>query len=68
MRNFSSESYDLLIFNITNSDAGLYYCGTEEIRREEVKDEEYINLRYVYGYGSVTTRILVGKEFGFFVI
>ncbi|XP_042271118.1 uncharacterized protein LOC121899402 [Thunnus maccoyii] len=54
VRNFSSGSYDLLILNITNSDAGLYYCGTE---KKTVEDKGYINYRYVYEYGNVTTRI-----------
>uniref|UniRef100_A0A3Q3EKZ4 Ig-like domain-containing protein n=1 Tax=Labrus bergylta TaxID=56723 RepID=A0A3Q3EKZ4_9LABR len=30
LKNQSSDSYDLLILNITESDEGLYYCGTEE--------------------------------------
>ncbi|CAK6953559.1 hypothetical protein KUCAC02_016153 [Scomber scombrus] len=29
VKNQSTESYDLLIKNITDSDEGLYYCGTE---------------------------------------
>ncbi|CAB1327140.1 unnamed protein product [Coregonus sp. 'balchen'] len=29
--NRSSQSYDLLIENITGSDLGLYYCGTKEV-------------------------------------
>ncbi|KAK1885709.1 Immunoglobulin superfamily member 2 [Dissostichus eleginoides] len=32
VRNFSSESYDLLIVNITETDEGLYYCGTEQLK------------------------------------
>ena len=63
VRNSSSESYDLLILNITNSDAGLYYCGTEELR--DVDDKGFSDLTYVYGYGNVKTRIQVGKEFFF---
>ncbi|XP_037621341.1 uncharacterized protein LOC119485680 [Sebastes umbrosus] len=53
--NSSSESYDLLIMNITESDEGLYYCGTEQPR---VENKELIIPRSVYSYGNVTTRIL----------
>ncbi|KAF1395167.1 hypothetical protein PFLUV_G00008730 [Perca fluviatilis] len=56
VRNFSSNSYDLLITNITDSDEGLYYCGTKQSR---VEDKEYITQKYVYRYGNVTTRILL---------
>jgi len=28
MKNSSSDSYDLLIVNVTESDEGIYYCGT----------------------------------------
>ncbi|XP_074487513.1 uncharacterized protein LOC141765349 isoform X2 [Sebastes fasciatus] len=55
MRNSSSESYDLLIMNITESDEGLYYCGTEQPR---VEDKEFIFSGNDYRYGNVTTRIL----------
>lgn len=58
VNNDSSQSYDLLITNITDSDEGLYYCGTELFKVEE-KDK--IDLEYVYRYGNVTTRILFGK-------
>ncbi|XP_039671734.1 uncharacterized protein LOC120568337 [Perca fluviatilis] len=59
VRNISSNSYDLLITNITDSDEGLYYCGTEQIR---VEDKEYITHKYVYRYGNVTTRILLDSD------
>ncbi|XP_074487514.1 uncharacterized protein LOC141765350 [Sebastes fasciatus] len=55
VRNFSSVSYDLLITNITESDEGIYYCGTVQTR---VEDKEYITRRDVYSYGNLTTRIL----------
>ncbi|KAK2816974.1 hypothetical protein Q5P01_025165 [Channa striata] len=29
-KNQSSQSYDLLILNVTDSDEGLYYCGTQQ--------------------------------------
>ncbi|XP_054483221.1 uncharacterized protein LOC129116255 [Anoplopoma fimbria] len=53
--NYSSESYDLLILNITDSDEGFYYCGTEQTT---VENAEYINRKMDYRYGNVTTRIL----------
>lgn len=58
LRNDSSDSYDLLILNITDSDAGLYYCGTEETR---VEDKEYIKWKTIYSYGRSVTRILLSK-------
>ncbi|XP_065813873.1 uncharacterized protein [Labrus bergylta] len=56
LKNQSSDSYDLLILNITESDEGLYYCGTEEIKVEE---KEHITSRYIYySYSNITTRII----------
>ncbi|XP_034394214.1 uncharacterized protein LOC117734167 [Cyclopterus lumpus] len=55
VRNFSSDSFDLLIVNITDSNEGLYYCGTE---RQKVEDKECISAKMYYEYGNVTTRIL----------
>ncbi|XP_029135464.2 uncharacterized protein [Labrus bergylta] len=55
VRNQSSESYDLLIMNITGSEEGLYYCGTEETK---VEDTDRITHRPVYTYGNVTRIIL----------
>ncbi|XP_065813436.1 uncharacterized protein [Labrus bergylta] len=56
LKNQSSESYDLLILNITESDEGLYYCGTEEPRLE---DKENITSRYIYySYSNITRRII----------
>ncbi|KAG8014827.1 hypothetical protein GBF38_003484, partial [Nibea albiflora] len=57
--NDSSDSYDLMIMNVTDSDEGLYYCGTEEIK---VYDEDKITQRVEYRYGNVTTRIKITKE------
>ncbi|XP_056445617.1 uncharacterized protein LOC130381844 isoform X3 [Gadus chalcogrammus] len=51
--NASSNSYDLLIKNITDSHLGLYYCGTEELNGEKGNKKEYI-----YTYGKIITRIL----------
>ena len=57
VENESSDSYDLLIMNITDSDEGLYYCGTEQIK---VEDKTTISDRNVYAYGTVT-RIVFSK-------
>ena len=54
--NTSSNSYDLLIKNITDSHLGLYYCGTEELNGEKGNKKES-----VYTYGKIITRILFGK-------
>ncbi|XP_038569472.1 uncharacterized protein LOC119899115 [Micropterus salmoides] len=59
VRNKSSESYDLLIMNITDVDEGLYYCGTEQAK---VEDKEYITQRNVYSFGNVTTKIIFNSS------
>ncbi|XP_040891218.1 uncharacterized protein LOC121180129 isoform X1 [Toxotes jaculatrix] len=59
LSNSSSASYDLLIMNITDSDEGLYYCGTEETK---VDKGEYITQRNIYSYGNVTTRIICNSS------
>ncbi|XP_022614401.1 uncharacterized protein LOC111231545 isoform X1 [Seriola dumerili] len=59
LKNHSSESYDLLIRNITDSDEGLYYCGTQQTK---VEDKGLITSKYIYNYGNVATRIICGKE------
>uniref|UniRef100_A0A3B5MEV0 Ig-like domain-containing protein n=1 Tax=Xiphophorus couchianus TaxID=32473 RepID=A0A3B5MEV0_9TELE len=41
VKNESSNSYDLMIINVTNSDEGLYYCETLE---NKVKQHENKNL------------------------
>lgn len=58
VKNESSESYDLLIVNITDSDEGLYYCGTEQ---HKVEDNIKVTYKYVNSYSNVTTRILLCK-------
>ncbi|GAA6214673.1 uncharacterized protein LOC111664485 [Lates japonicus] len=58
-RNFSSDSYDLLITNITYLDEGLYYCGTKQTKVEE---DKLITPRDIYSYGNVTTRILLDSS------
>ncbi|KAG7238395.1 hypothetical protein INR49_030902 [Caranx melampygus] len=60
--NGSSNSYDLLITNITDSDEGLYYCGTEQTK---VEDDRYISSRNFYSYGNAATRITVTHGFVF---
>ncbi|KAE8300102.1 hypothetical protein D5F01_LYC00237 [Larimichthys crocea] len=57
--NDSSNSYDLMIMNVTDSDEGLYYCGTEQTK---VYDKDKITHRVEYRYGNVTTRIKITKE------
>ncbi|XP_068583717.1 uncharacterized protein [Cebidichthys violaceus] len=59
VRNFYSESYDLLIINITDSDEGLYYCGTEQ---KTVEDKEYVGSKTLYRYGNISTRILFNSS------
>ncbi|XP_029006027.1 uncharacterized protein LOC114855224 [Betta splendens] len=54
VRNSSSNSYDLLIKDFTDSNEGLYYCGTEE---SKVEDEEYITQKLIYNYGNITRLI-----------
>ena len=56
MWNDSSNSFDLLIKNITDSHLGLYYCGTEELNGEKGNKKKSI-----YTYGKIITRILFGK-------
>ncbi|CAN9510447.1 unnamed protein product [Ophioblennius macclurei] len=59
VKNQTSESYDLLIINITRSYEGLYYCGTEEIKVEE---KDRVSLKYDYVSGNVTTRIIFNSS------
>ncbi|XP_039469144.1 uncharacterized protein LOC116326013 isoform X1 [Oreochromis aureus] len=56
VENQSSDSYDLLIMNTTDSDEGLYYCGTEQ---KEV--DTTFSQKYIYKYGNITTRILLNS-------
>ncbi|KAM8878568.1 uncharacterized protein AB9W97_014347 isoform 1-T1 [Spinachia spinachia] len=59
VRNVSSHSYDLLIMNATDSDEGLYYCGTEQKR---VERNYVIDFQTVYRNGNVTTRVSIGPD------
>ncbi|XP_047434915.1 uncharacterized protein LOC125004397 [Mugil cephalus] len=56
VKNVSTDSYDLLIRNITSADEGLYYCGTEKTK---VEDKEFITTRHIYKYGNTTTTVTV---------
>ncbi|XP_050926622.1 uncharacterized protein LOC108896450 isoform X1 [Lates calcarifer] len=53
----NQSSYDLLITNISDSDEGLYYCGTEQ---KKVDDSAAI--KHVYRYGNVTRIILYHSQ------
>lgn len=58
VKNDSSNAYDLLITNITKSDEGFYYCGTETA---EVEDGKHLSKTYVYTYGILITRLIFSK-------
>ena len=60
MKNSSSDSYDLLIVNVTESDEGIYYCGTEETK---VEQEKQITSKVIYRYSNTTTRLTISKYF-----
>ncbi|CAL8289807.1 unnamed protein product [Arctogadus glacialis] len=51
--NDSSNSYNLLIKNITDSHLGIYYCGTEKPNGKKGN-----KTKYIYTYGKIITRIL----------
>uniref|UniRef100_A0A3Q2EB01 Ig-like domain-containing protein n=1 Tax=Cyprinodon variegatus TaxID=28743 RepID=A0A3Q2EB01_CYPVA len=53
LKNQLSDSFDLLIINVTDSDEGLYYCGTIE---NKVEKKENV-------YGNISTRITLCKFF-----
>ncbi|XP_023825220.1 uncharacterized protein [Salvelinus sp. IW2-2015] len=55
--NPSNNSYDLLIENITESDLGLYYCGTVENKVVDDGGKGGIKQKELYHYGNITTRI-----------
>ncbi|XP_034059188.1 uncharacterized protein LOC117537905 [Gymnodraco acuticeps] len=59
VRNSSSESYDMLIINITETDEGLYYCGTYQLK---VEKNEQINFAHIYTHGNISTRIHVNSS------
>ncbi|XP_046900786.1 uncharacterized protein LOC124484107 isoform X1 [Hypomesus transpacificus] len=49
--NKSNNTFDLLIENVTESDLGLYYCGTEE---KKVVETDKIKEEMIYLYGNIT--------------
>ncbi|XP_064819041.1 uncharacterized protein LOC135536709 isoform X1 [Oncorhynchus masou masou] len=55
--NPSNNSYDLLIENITESDLGLYYCGTKDNKVVDDGGKGGIEQKELYHYGNITTRI-----------
>ncbi|XP_033985283.1 uncharacterized protein LOC117481626 isoform X1 [Trematomus bernacchii] len=56
VRNSSSESYDLLIVNITETDERLYYCGTDQFKLEQ---NERLTFTHIYTNVNISTRIHV---------
>lgn len=52
--NTSSNSYDLVIANINESDLGLYYCS---ISKTEVVDEGVINALQTHRFSNVTYKL-----------
>ena len=59
--NTSSNSYDLLIMNITESDEGIYYCGTQH---KNVEEKDHIAPKTDHSYGNIKTRIILSKYYG----
>ncbi|KAM3623151.1 uncharacterized protein V6R79_007704 [Siganus canaliculatus] len=57
--NRSSQSLDLRILNITESDEGVYYCGTQEL---QVLKNNRVMSPSDYSYGKVTTRIILNSS------
>ncbi|XP_045567909.1 uncharacterized protein [Salmo salar] len=55
--NPSNNSYDLLIENITESDLGVYYCGTMENKLVDDGGKVGIKQKELYHNGNITTRI-----------
>ncbi|MED6291113.1 hypothetical protein CHARACLAT_020204 [Characodon lateralis] len=64
LKNESSNSYDLVIRNITNSDEGLYYCGTFETKVEKDTNKN-IYSKEIYIYGNTTTIVSLYLESNF---
>ncbi|CAI5680221.1 unnamed protein product [Oreochromis niloticus] len=59
VENNSSGSYDLLIMNISDSDEGLYYCGTE---KDHLEEHGSVQVKYVHRYSNIRTRILINAS------
>uniref|UniRef100_A0AAY5KPP1 Ig-like domain-containing protein n=1 Tax=Esox lucius TaxID=8010 RepID=A0AAY5KPP1_ESOLU len=62
--NISKRTHDLLIENVTESDLGLYYCGTNTTIMEEGNQTEKEDFNR---YGNVITRLSLGKNIIFFL-
>ena len=60
MKNKSSQSSDLMIMNITDSDEGLYYCGTQQKKAKDNNTSKPFPSKE-NSCGNVTTRILLRK-------
>ncbi|CAG5940986.1 unnamed protein product [Menidia menidia] len=56
VKNFSSNSYDLLITNVSHSDEGIYYCGNHQIK---VEQKEKITRKNTYTFSNKTTRLTI---------
>ncbi|XP_047435217.1 uncharacterized protein LOC125004572 isoform X2 [Mugil cephalus] len=59
VKNNYTDSYGLLITNVTDSDEGLYYCATEKTK---VEDKEYNTRRHIYTYGNITTKLILDSS------
>uniref|UniRef100_A0A3P9NZN6 Ig-like domain-containing protein n=1 Tax=Poecilia reticulata TaxID=8081 RepID=A0A3P9NZN6_POERE len=62
LKNFTFDSYDLLIVHVNNADEGLYYCGTEETKVEMDENKNRVR-KTVYQFGNIITKIKLGKYF-----
>ncbi|XP_014839901.1 PREDICTED: uncharacterized protein LOC106916253 [Poecilia mexicana] len=60
LKNFTFNSYDLLIVQANNADEGLYYCGTEESKVEQYKNKTMVQ-KTIYQYGNITTKITLDQ-------
>ncbi|XP_017538689.1 uncharacterized protein LOC108411568 [Pygocentrus nattereri] len=53
--NQSSQTHDLLVKNVTESDLGLYYCALQE--KKITNNEKGVNYGDIYHYGNRSTRL-----------
>ncbi|KAL6467206.1 hypothetical protein MHYP_G00250100 [Metynnis hypsauchen] len=53
--NQSSQTHDLLVKNVTESDLGLYYCALQE--KKIINNEKGMHYGDIYHYGNRTTRL-----------
>ncbi|KAL7841162.1 hypothetical protein SRHO_G00248530 [Serrasalmus rhombeus] len=53
--NQSSQTHDLLVKNVTESDLGLYYCALQE--KKITNNEKGMHYGDIYHYGNRTTRL-----------